>query len=140
MLAALDLKPTNILCAVSHVGGPSRRGDVIYLKSAVRCTAERGSMTPMLFLVLVFGVLGLCVGSFLNVIILRRGKRSLSWRSECMSCAKTLAWYDLIPIASWVILRGRCRACGSSISIQYPLIEAATAILFVAFGLCVAGP
>lgn len=57
-----------------------------------------------------------------------------------MSCAKTLAWYDLIPIASWVILRGRCRACGSSISIQYPLVEAATAILFAAFGLCVAGP
>ena len=94
----------------------------------------------MLFLVLAFGILGLCVGSFLNVIILRRGKRSLSWRSECMSCAKTLAWYDLIPIASWVILRGRCRACGSSISIQYPLVEAATAILFAVFGLCVVGP
>jgi leader peptidase (prepilin peptidase) / N-methyltransferase len=57
-----------------------------------------------------------------------------------MSCAKTLAWYDMIPIASWVLLRGRCRACGSSISIQYPLVEAATAILFALFGLYLLGP
>src|SRR6476620_776440 len=88
----------------------------------------------MLFLLFALGTVGLCVGSFLNVVILRRGRQSMSRRSACMSCGNTLAWYDMIPIASWIILRGRCRACGSSISSQYPLVEAATAILFALFG------
>jgi leader peptidase (prepilin peptidase)/N-methyltransferase len=94
----------------------------------------------MLPVVLAFGILGLCMGSFLNVVILRRGRRAFSGRSSCMSCAKTLAWYDLVPVVSWVFLRGRCRACGSSISIQYPLVEGATAILFAFFGMWVLGP
>lgn len=47
-----------------------------------------------------------------------------------MSCGRQLHWHDMIPVASWLALRGRCRACGSGISVQYPLVEAATAILF----------
>ncbi|OGG50677.1 hypothetical protein A2763_03670 [Candidatus Kaiserbacteria bacterium RIFCSPHIGHO2_01_FULL_54_36] len=82
-----------------------------------------------------FGLFGLMVGSFLNVLILRWGERSLSGRSACMACGKQLRWYDLMPILSWVFLRGRCRMCGSRISIQYPLVEAATGALFASVAL-----
>ncbi len=81
-----------------------------------------------------FGVLGLIVGSFLNVLILRKGVMSLSGRSKCPSCGKLIYWYDNIPVISWLILRGRCRNCGSSISLQYPLVEALTGILFLLVG------
>jgi len=81
-------------------------------------------------LVFIFGVFGLIIGSFLNVLILRHGKRSLLGRSACPSCKKTIRWHDLIPVFSWILLRGRCRDCGRAISIQYPLVEAGTAVLF----------
>jgi len=81
-------------------------------------------------LALSFGIFGLIIGSFLNVFILRRGVRSLSGRSSCMACGKVIAWYDLIPVLSWLFLRGRCRHCGARISVQYPLVEASTAALF----------
>lgn len=83
---------------------------------------------------LVFGVFGLIIGSFLNVLILRFGIRSLSGRSACTSCGRTIPWYDLIPVISWALLFGRCRVCKAPISIQYPLVEAATAILFALIG------
>ncbi|MDO8575797.1 MAG: prepilin peptidase [bacterium] len=83
---------------------------------------------------LVFGIFGLITGSFLNVIILRRGVRSLRGRSGCMSCGAQLSWYDMVPVFSWLTLRGRCRTCGGRISVQYPLVEAATAILFALIG------
>lgn len=51
-----------------------------------------------------------------------------------MSCKSTLAWYDMIPVLSWVYLRGRCRVCGSRISAQYPLVESATALSFAFIG------
>ncbi len=75
--------------------------------------------------------LGLIIGSFLNVLVIRSytGK-SLSGRSGCLSCGATLHPVDLIPIISWLGLRGRCRHCGSKLSVQYPLVEAATSILF----------
>lgn len=78
-------------------------------------------------------LLGLCVGSFLNVLIdrLPRGEQVFSGRSYCESCGKKLAWRDLIPIFSWVFLGGRCRFCRSPISVQYPLVELATGVLFV---------
>ena len=74
---------------------------------------------------------GFCIGSFLNVAI-RRGYRgeSLFGRSKCESCGRTLSWRDLIPVASFFLLRGKCRYCGSAFSLQYPLVEAATGILF----------
>ena len=77
---------------------------------------------------------GLIIGSFLNVVILRRGTKPMSGRSVCLSCGRTIAWYDNIPLLSYLALRGRCRACGSRISMQYPLVEASTALLFGAIG------
>jgi leader peptidase (prepilin peptidase) / N-methyltransferase len=75
-------------------------------------------------------LLGLIVGSFLNVVVLRHKAKSLSGRSACFSCGTRITWYDLIPLFSWLNLRGRCRACGSRISVQYPLVEFATGALF----------
>ncbi len=84
---------------------------------------------------LVFGVFGLIIGSFLNVLILRRGKQSVSGRSACPSCGHILRWYDLIPVLSWFLLKGSCRDCGHPISIQYPLVEALTAVVFLVIAL-----
>ncbi|HJR15271.1 MAG TPA: prepilin peptidase [Gemmatimonadales bacterium] len=76
-------------------------------------------------------LLGALLGSFLNVCILRWGaepKESIiSPRSHCPRCAKGLAWYENVPILSWLLLRARCRGCGEPISIMYPLVELATA-------------
>ena len=84
--------------------------------------------------VLTFGFFGLITGSFLNVVVLRRGAKSLGGRSECMSCGTRIRWYDNIPVLSWLILRGRCRSCGSRISLQYPLVEALCGALFALMG------
>lgn len=82
-------------------------------------------------LVLFFTVLGLLVGSFLNVAVLRFGfTERASARSRCASCDTALEPHDLVPVMSYVALRGRCRTCGSSLSVQYPLVELATAALF----------
>ncbi|OGG54675.1 hypothetical protein A3C20_02000 [Candidatus Kaiserbacteria bacterium RIFCSPHIGHO2_02_FULL_55_25] len=83
---------------------------------------------------LIFGLFGLIVGSFLNVVIVRRGGKSLGGRSACMSCGVQIRWYDNIPLLSWLVLRGRCRSCGSRISVQYPLVETGTACLFALSG------
>lgn len=87
----------------------------------------------MLFAV-VFACFGLIIGSFLNVVILRHSIRSLAGRSGCLSCRAQLHAVDLVPIVSWLALRGRCRACGSGISMLYPLVEGATALAFGILG------
>lgn len=75
---------------------------------------------------------GAIVGSFLNVVVLRLNSgRTLSGRSQCFSCGRALQPIDLFPIISYVFLRGRCRSCGSRISLQYPLVELITALLFL---------
>lgn len=82
-------------------------------------------------LILLF-LLGLGVGSFLNVLIARLPRnKSLFGRSHCPLCKKTISWYDNIPLVSFAILKGQCRACRSPISWQYPLVELITAVLFV---------
>jgi len=79
------------------------------------------------------GFFGLIVGSFLNVVVLRfgTGLSVSNGRSRCFSCNKTLSWYELIPLFSYIAQMGRCRHCESKISIQYPLVEVLTAGLFV---------
>lgn len=82
-------------------------------------------------LTLFFALLGLCVGSFLNVVILRFGYTERNNpRSHCASCFAPLTVFDLLPVLSYVALKGRCRHCGSAISWQYPLVELVTALLF----------
>lgn len=78
------------------------------------------------------GLIGLAVGSFLNVVIYRvpRGESVSRPRSRCPACGTTIAWYDNIPVVSWLVLRARCRHCGAPISARYPLVEAATGVAF----------
>ncbi|HEX7260062.1 MAG TPA: prepilin peptidase, partial [Candidatus Saccharimonadia bacterium] len=85
----------------------------------------------MLYL-LVSCVLGLIVGSFLNVVILRvhAGKQFIRGRSACPHCHHQLSALEMIPVISWLVVRGRCRHCRKPISIQYPLVELVTAGLF----------
>ncbi len=87
-----------------------------------------------MLLAFLFSTFGLIVGSFLNVLIIRHGARSLGGRSACMGCGAQLKWYDMIPVVSWVVLRGKCRRCHTHISIQYPIVEVTTAILFAVIG------
>lgn len=86
------------------------------------------------FLIGLAAVVGAVLGSFLNVCILRWGaepKESVVRPpSRCPKCGAGVAWYDNIPVVSWLILRGRCRRCGEPISVQYPLVELATAALW----------
>jgi leader peptidase (prepilin peptidase)/N-methyltransferase len=86
------------------------------------------------FVVAVSGVLGLVVGSFLNVVIWRvpRHESVVAPRSKCPSCDVAIAPVDNIPVVSWLALRGKCRHCGERISARYPLVELGTAALFVA--------
>ncbi|HSG41196.1 MAG TPA: prepilin peptidase [Thermoanaerobaculia bacterium] len=79
-------------------------------------------------------VLGLIVGSYLNVVIYRLplGISTVLPRSRCPGCGAAIRAFDNVPVVSWVLLGGRCRACRTSISWRYPLVEAATAALFVA--------
>jgi leader peptidase (prepilin peptidase) / N-methyltransferase len=83
--------------------------------------------------VVVIGVLGLLVGSFLNVVIYRlpRGESLVRPPSHCPSCGAQVKPYDNVPVVSWLVLRGRCRNCGSAIGMRYPLVEALTAAAFV---------
>lgn len=75
--------------------------------------------------------LGLVIGSFLNVVIARLPEHRGVWgRSACPGCRAMIAWYDNIPVLSFVLLRGRCRACRMRISWRYPVVELATAALF----------
>lgn len=85
----------------------------------------------ILLLTIIFFILGLIIGSFLNVVICRLNTaRSLGGRSACMSCQNKLRWYELIPVFSFVSLQGRCRTCKTKISIQYPLVELVTGLVF----------
>lgn len=123
---------------------------------------RRDAMTPLidalktepLLLVMVVGLLGLLVGSFLNVVILRLPRMmELAWRrdcqetlgltiettetlslmsppSRCNGCGARIRPWQNIPVVSWLLLRGRCAQCKASISLQYPLVEAFTGAMF----------
>jgi len=84
-----------------------------------------------MFYAIVF-TFGLMVGSFLNAVIYRlhSGESIVKARSHCPKCGHELGWFELIPVISFLVQRGKCRACNKGISIQYPLVELATATLF----------
>ncbi len=91
-------------------------------------------MTATPIEVAIVTLLGLAVGSFLNVVIHRlpRKESIVSPGSRCPSCGAALRWYDNLPVLSYVALGGRCRGCREPISVRYPIVELVTALLFVA--------
>lgn len=78
-------------------------------------------------------IVGCCIGSFLNVCIYRIPNHEdiTTTRSHCFSCGNVLKWYDMFPIISYIVLRGRCRKCHAKISVQYPIIELLNGILYL---------
>ena len=89
-------------------------------------------MPETAFLIAFVFIFGAIIGSFLNVVSLRFNTGvGLGGRSMCMSCGKTLRWMELIPVFSFIFLRGACRKCKSKISWQYPLIEFISGAIFV---------
>lgn len=80
-----------------------------------------------------FGLLGLAVGSFLNVVIDRgpKGQSLLKPGSSCPTCKRALQVWEMVPVVSYLALRGRCRTCGAGIPVRVPLVEAGTGVLFV---------
>ena len=87
-------------------------------------------LIPIYIVIFLFGIV---IGSFLNVCIFRIPEHEtvVTERSHCMRCGYQLAWYDMVPVFSWLFLRGRCRKCKEPISPQYPIIEAANGFLYV---------
>lgn len=90
-------------------------------------------MLPDIILFSIIFLFGIVIGNFLNVCIFRIPKKEdiVKMSSHCMSCGYHLKWYDMVPIFSFLALRGKCRRCGAKLSVQYPLIEAANGILYV---------
>lgn len=86
------------------------------------------------YLIFVIFLCGACVGSFVNCAAMRKvqGEKFAKGRSHCPECGHTLGVRDLFPIVSWLFLRGRCRFCGTRISVRYPVTELVTALAFVA--------
>jgi leader peptidase (prepilin peptidase)/N-methyltransferase len=89
---------------------------------------------PDIFFAFVLFIFGTVVGSFLNVVIYRTPEKEqiVKGRSHCINCKHDLAWYDLFPILSWIILLGKCRYCKTPITGRYALVEALTGLLFTA--------
>lgn len=87
---------------------------------------------PLPIVLWVAAVTGGVIGSFLNVCIARwpANESVIKPRSRCPECKAPIAWYDNVPVLSWLVLRGRCRGCRNRISIRYPLVELATAIIW----------
>jgi len=84
-------------------------------------------------IVLLVGLIGLCIGSFLNVLIDRLPKgETVTWdRSRCDHCGKALRWFELVPVISFIFLGGKCLRCKKKLKIQYPAIELVTALGFI---------
>lgn len=93
-------------------------------------------MDPLTLIILF--VFGVAIGSFLNVVILRYdgghflfNAKAIGGRSHCMHCKATLRWFELVPVASFIIQGGRCRRCKARLSIQYPIVELLSGLIFV---------
>ena len=93
----------------------------------------RDTMTDLIPIYILIFAFGIVIGSFLNVCIYRipQHETVVTERSHCMKCGYQLAWYDMVPVFSWLFLRGRCRKCKAPISPQYPIVEALNGIMYV---------
>lgn len=93
-----------------------------------------------LILILIF-LLGLCVGSFCNVLIYRlpRDEEFVRTPSHCMTCGHDLKWYEMIPVLSWLAQGGKCRSCGVKLSAQYPIVELLNGMMWLTAGLLYRG-
>lgn len=102
--------------------------------SFTRCVLRPNRMDPLLLLIwAVIFFFGASLGSFLNVCI-SRWPAELSVvrpRSRCPRCEQSIAWYDNVPVVSWMVLRAKCRGCGLPISAQYPMIELTVGVIWV---------
>lgn len=110
--------------------GPNTGAGMVELIAQV---AAPGTNTPGWFFITAAGIFGAIFGSFLNVVIYRLPRQCLSVvkpRSMCPGCKAPIAWYDNIPVLSWLILNGKCRRCKQPISMRYPMIELLVAGLF----------
>ena len=87
----------------------------------------------MILLFIFAGILGLAIGSFLNVVIYRvpAGRSIVVPASACPTCGSSIRTYDNVPVLSWLVLRGKCRECAAPISVRYPLVELGTGLFFV---------
>ncbi|MBC7592560.1 MAG: prepilin peptidase [Kineosporiaceae bacterium] len=87
----------------------------------------------MILLFIFAGILGLAIGSFLNVVIYRvpAGRSIVVPASACPTCGSSIRTYDNVPVLSWLVLRGKCRDCAAPISVRYPLVELGTGLFFV---------
>ena len=86
-------------------------------------------------------LLGLCVGSFCNVLIYRipKGEEFVKTSSHCMTCGHELRWFELFPVVSWLAQGGKCRSCGVKLSAQYPLVEAINGLMWLLTGILFQG-
>jgi len=93
-------------------------------------TAATAGLTPLV--VVLSGILGVVIGSFLNVVVHRvpAGRSVVAPASACPQCGHAIRRRDNVPVLSWLVLRGRCRDCGSPISVRYPAVELGTGLLF----------
>lgn len=93
-------------------------------------------LTFLIFISFIF-IMGLCIGSFLNVVILRAfsNESIVLPPSKCPKCQTPLKWYHNIPVLSWIFLKGKCAFCKEKISVQYPIVELVTGFLFVAISI-----
>lgn len=90
-------------------------------------------MLPPIFIYTITFIFGIVIGSFLNVCIYRIPEKEdiVKESSHCLNCGHKLAWYDLFPLVSFILLGGRCRYCKTKLSIQYPTIEALNGVMYV---------
>ncbi|PWU25549.1 MAG: prepilin peptidase [Candidatus Rokuibacteriota bacterium] len=129
---AVDERAMSPHVSTGGSGSPDRRKRVRAGRHAPRSPPDGASASDPTSMMALAAVFGLLVGSFLNVVIARLPEGRSLWRprSACLNCHAPIAWYDNIPVLSFVLLGRRCRQCGQAIPWRYPIVEAGTGAAF----------